>query len=432
VNWTDQGVSIPKYSNAYGDVWTGTTVVDTNNSAGYGAGAVIALMTMPCNNLGGQSTALWYSTNKGASFTFGQVVQTNPQIAQGVAAANMVFRDPSVFWYAPGNCWVMSLAEIGKISVYTSSNLINWTYQSAMIRSDLGTMECPHLIQLHLFNANGITTEDRWILLCGANGASSGFTTGTAYWVGSFDGTQFTPDLSSPSWLDLGPDFYAATLFSDPNAFDPLSSIYAIAWENNWNYATAIPTTRYSGQLSIVRQLKLQAVNGAVALSVSPVSGQNSVFKTTVTGTNQTISDSVAYTWPTGFSRSSSRIDFTMASVSGKWPTAINLAVRSGDGYATQIAFAPAQSKVTLVRNNSGPAPSSNAAWSNNYDAPCDFTANVQVSIFLDSNSIEVFLNQGQAAVSALITAPSDASGLSLVASGGSVAISTMTIQTMG
>src|ERR1039457_5353876 len=58
VNWTDQGVSISKYTTAYGDVWGGSSVVDTNNTAGYGAGAVIALMTMPCNSLGGQGSGL--------------------------------------------------------------------------------------------------------------------------------------------------------------------------------------------------------------------------------------------------------------------------------------------------------------------------------------------------------------------------------------
>ena len=78
VNWADQGVSIPKYTTTYGDVWTGSSVVDTNNSAGYGAGAVIAIMTMPCNSLGGQGSGLWYSTNAGQSFQFGSIVQTNP------------------------------------------------------------------------------------------------------------------------------------------------------------------------------------------------------------------------------------------------------------------------------------------------------------------------------------------------------------------
>ena len=53
------------------------------------------------------------------------------------------------------------------------------------------------------------------MLLCGANGTSQGFTTGTAYWVGTFDGNTFTPDSSTPQWLDAGPDFYAATVFAD-------------------------------------------------------------------------------------------------------------------------------------------------------------------------------------------------------------------------
>ena len=427
VSWTDQGVSIPKYSNSDGDVWTGSAVVDTNNTAGFGAGAVIALATMSCANLGGQSTSLWYSTNGGVSFQFGAIVQVNP-MAGNTTIPDLVFRDPSIFWHAPTNRWVMNLAEIGKLSIYTSSDLKNWTYRSAMIRSDLGTMECPHLVQLHLYQANGTTTADKWVLLCGANGTSQGFTTGTAYWVGSFDGTQFIPDSSTPSWLDFGPDFYATILFADPNASDPLSSIYAIAWENNWNYAAAIPTTGYWGQLSIVRQLTLQTLNSAATLLMSPISAQDGVFKTTVTGTNQTISDSVSYSWPSGAANVSSRIDFTLSPVGGRWPSAVNLTVRSGDGYLTQLGFAPGQSQATLARNNSGPVPLTGSAWSNNYTAPCNFSAAVTVSVFIDATSIEVFLNGGQSVMSALITAPSDAVGLNLTAVGGSAAISNMTI----
>jgi sucrose-6-phosphate hydrolase SacC (GH32 family) len=143
VNWADQGVSIPKYTTTYGDVWTGSSVVDTNNSAGYGAGAVIAIMTMPCNTLGGQGSGLWYSTNEGQSFQFGSIVQTNP-LAGNTTISDLVLRDPCIFWHTPTSRWVMSIAEVGKLSVYSSADLKNWVYESAMPRTDLGTLECPH------------------------------------------------------------------------------------------------------------------------------------------------------------------------------------------------------------------------------------------------------------------------------------------------
>ena len=114
VIWVDQGVAIRKYTTPHGDVWTGSSVVDSGNSAGYGQNAVIALMTMPNDGPDGQdqSTALWYSNDNGANFQFGSIVQANPH-ANGQVNSN--FRDPSIFWFAPGKCWVMSLPERNKI-----------------------------------------------------------------------------------------------------------------------------------------------------------------------------------------------------------------------------------------------------------------------------------------------------------------------------
>jgi levanase len=79
IMWADRGVSIPKYTTPQGDVWTGSTIIDTNNTAGYGTGAIIALMTQPCDNASGQnqSTCLWYSMDGGTTFIFGSVVMPN-------------------------------------------------------------------------------------------------------------------------------------------------------------------------------------------------------------------------------------------------------------------------------------------------------------------------------------------------------------------
>ena len=430
VNWTDQGISIPKYTTVYGDVWTGSSVIDTNNTAGYGAGAVIALMTMPCNTLGGQGTGLWYSTDGGVSFQFGAIVQTNPN-ANITQISDLVFRDPCVFWHAPSGRWVMSLAEIGKLSVYSSADLHTWTYQSGMLRSDLGTMECPHLFQLHLYNSDGsTTTQDKWVLLCGANGtASYNFTAGTAYWVGSFDGITFTPGSTTPQWLDGGPDFYATTVFADANASDSLDYAYAIAWENNWDYAASMPTSGYWGQLSIMRQLKLQTVNGSAILINTPIAAQKNVFTSSVQASDQTISDSVSYNWPTISNSASWLLSFTLSSNNGAWPTGITISVREGDSYLTQIAFSPNAGNASLNRRKSGPVVVVDGVWEGTYKVPCDFSAPVTVSVYVDMGSVEVFLNGGAAVMSGLITAPATATTLALTASGGSASISDMVIQ---
>ena len=428
VHWSDQGVSIPKYTTSFGDVWTGSTVIDNSNSAGHGYGAVIALMTMPCDNTNGtsgqnQSNAMWYSTDGGVSFNFDSIVLPN------YPGGNTAFRDPSVFWHAPSSQWILSLAEAGKLSIYASSDLRHWTYKSGMLRNDIGQMECPNLFQLHVYNADGSSSGDKWVLLCGGDGTPAGFTRGTHYWVGSFDGTTFAPDEWNGQWLDGGPDSYATTVFQDPNASDPLSFAYAIAWQDNWDYAQGLPSSGYPGQLSIVRRLRLQAASGTAILFNTPVSNQDGVFGSEVEGADQTISDSVPYSWPSWSNSAACYVDFTISPDGGSWPDAVYFSVRGGDGYFTQVGFEPGASNAFLKRDLCGPAPVDDSAWNANRNVPCDFSSPVAVSVFVDAGSVEVFLNGGRIAISAQITAPMDATGLNLTTTSGSARISNVSIR---
>lgn len=429
VNWADQGISIPKYTTSNGDVWTGSTVVDTNNTVGFGSGAVIALMTMPCRNASapGQSTALWYSTDHGTTFSFDSIVLSNP-------GNSPVFRDPNVFWHTPKRQWVMSLAEPNKISIYTSPDLKHWTPASGLVRTDLGTMECPNMFPLHLCDAKGRVVADKWVLLCGANGHPTGRTINTYYWVGSFDGTTFTPDTPDGKWLDFGSDFYACTVFAPKDSTDQLSTATAIAWMNNWGYANLSSKMNYFGQLSVTRTLRLQQlVNGSSILLNAPVADVNSVFTFRVSGSDQVINDRKAYTFPKWPNTAACRIDFTLVRKNGAWPGAISLSVRGDRAYFTQLTFEFAKNNIFLKRDTSGPQPTSDTNWTNSSNAAFEFTgAPLSVSVLIDVTSIEVFINEGQVSMSSLITAPPNATALTMSVAGGSAQVSDFTIRSVG
>lgn len=159
VTWQDQGISIPRRTTSFGDIWTGSAVVDVTNTAGFGPGALIALVTMPADNAAGQnqSCALWYSLDEGASFTFHDIVLPN-------FPGNRQFRDPTVFWHETSGNWIMTLSEEGKIGIYTSPDLKHWTYSSGFLSTVVGgVMECSHLFKLHLYNPDGTTSADKWV-----------------------------------------------------------------------------------------------------------------------------------------------------------------------------------------------------------------------------------------------------------------------------
>ena len=401
VTWEDRGIAIPRNTNRFGDVWSGSTVIDTANTAGFGEGALLTLVTMPVPGTG-QSCALWYSHDGGANFAFHDIVLANP-------GGRKDFRDPTVFWHAPTNRWVMTLSEEGKIGIYTSTNLKQWTYVSGFATTIVGrVMECSHLFKLHLYEANGETSADRWVLLVGGNGTKLGFTVGGYYWVGDFDGMTFTSDALEGQWIDGGADFYAAVVWTDLAAVDPLASAYSIAWMSNWDYVNKIPATRgYRGQLSLVRQLRLQRVANVPRLLSTPLAAQNKVFAPAIAGQDQTITGGSDYVWPAGAEAAVCRIDLTFSRIGAIWPDDIFLSVRKDDDFETRFLFEAHTNTVSLNREKSGPNVPDVDVWRQRRSVECDFTTgSVNMSLFIDAGSVELFLSGGRSTISELITAP--------------------------
>ncbi|WP_440589414.1 glycoside hydrolase family 32 protein [Paenarthrobacter nicotinovorans] len=264
VSFRDQGVAIPKFSNGNGDCWSGCLVVDEKNTAGYGAGAVIALVTQAPE--GRQAQYLWYSTDRGRSFTPGgqAPVLPNPGVHD--------FRDPKVIWDGDRGRWFMANAEGRKLGFYASKDLRSWTRVGEFLREDLGLLECPDIFRM--------TADDgtsHWVLGTSANGKGRGLPATYAYWTGAFDGSSFTPDRSEPEWLDYGFDFYGAVTYPhhDSSGAEDPTLRRAIGWANFWDYPHNTPTLAtdgYNGDDMIVRDIRLKRGGNAYYLASAPTS----------------------------------------------------------------------------------------------------------------------------------------------------------------
>ncbi len=94
-----------KYTNENGDIWSGSVVIDKHNTAGFGKNALVAVTTQPTAKTKAQEQYLWYSTDKGKTFTSysDQPVMKNPGTKD--------FRDPKVIWDEQDDKWVMAMAE---------------------------------------------------------------------------------------------------------------------------------------------------------------------------------------------------------------------------------------------------------------------------------------------------------------------------------
>lgn len=390
VHWKDEGVAIEKYKNGLGDIWTGSAVVDTENTAGFGKNAVISLVTQQVDGV--QRQSLFYSTDGGYSFTSyeGNPVMDNP----GVDA----WRDPKIVWDKERNQWLMLLAEGSKVGFYTSKDLKSWNYQSGFEAPDLGTVECPDFFQM---SVDGDPERTTWVLGISANGESFGRTTGYTYWSGDFDGKTFTPAEQEPQWLDAGSDFYAAVSWEDPQAEGPLAHRYALGWMNNWAYASDLPLGDWSGgSMSTVRQLSLREVSGKPTLFSEPIAAVDKLTGDPAQTTAQDV--------PTGHSASvgkaetdSYRLHVDLAQDETSPSDEAQVEIKDANGATVTVGYNFKDQTLFLNRDKDKVASTMPEAYREirSEHLPSDNGA-VSLDVLVDTTSVEVFAQDGQASLS--------------------------------
>ena len=252
-------------------VWSGSVVVDTANTAGFGAGAVVALATQPTGGIRKyQEQYLYWSTDGGFTFTAlpdPVIVNTDGRTATTPAELENAewFRDPKIHWDAARSEWVCVIGRARYAAFYTSHNLIDWQLKRNFDYPNhaLGGIECPDLFEM----TAGDGTR-HWVLGASMDAYDVGLPMTYAYWMGTWNGEEFIADDLTPQWLDWGWDWYGGVTW--PSIEAPATRRLAIAWMNNWKYAVRdVPTDAsdgYNGQNSIVRELRLEHQSGPLEL----------------------------------------------------------------------------------------------------------------------------------------------------------------------
>ena len=239
-----------------GMIFSGSAVIDHANTAGFGAGAMIALYTNAAEGAAPrQSQFLAYSTDRGRTW---EKYAGNPVLDIGAPD----FRDPNVFWHAPSERWIMVvvLADANRAMVYASHDLKHWDEYSVIHGNEAPgqVWECPLLIELPVEGEDA----SRWLfkvdVLRGAPGS------GALYQTGSFDGIRFLPDPGGWQLADHGCDFYAAVAWHAPR--DELGRPLWIGWIGNHAYQGQLPRQGWRGAMSVPRRLSLRRTPAGLRL----------------------------------------------------------------------------------------------------------------------------------------------------------------------
>ena len=256
MHWTERPTVLSP--DDMGAIFSGCSVLDTANVAGFGSDAILAFYTAAGT---AQQICLAVSTDHGMSFT---KYADNPVVSSSLPE----FRDPKVVYDDRSHQYIMGIARGYQhgIEIWTSANLLAWTFRGIFTTDQAacnqGQWECCDFIP---FDVDG---ERKWVLLLSTNPGSQYNYSGMMYFVGSFDAnSMFVPDARNyPLWFDGGMDCYAGVTFDHaPNGRHVL-----MAWMNNWDYATLVPPTTWRSAYTLPRDLSLVQRNGEYYLAQTP------------------------------------------------------------------------------------------------------------------------------------------------------------------
>lgn len=255
IHWQDLPIAL--YPDSLGYIFSGSAVVDENNTAGFQTGTektIVAIFTYHNMEFEKQGRGdreyqgIAYSNDKGRTWT---KYSGNPVIKN---KGDVDFRDPKVFWHVPSKRWCMTLAVGDHVEIFNSPDLKNWTYQSSFGQhegSHGGVWECPDL-----FTIKANDGKQKWVLVQNIGRGALNGGSGVQYFVGDFDGKKFTNDNKPETilWFDHGTDNYAGVTWSGL----PNGRIVNIGWMSNWDdYAQSVPTSAWRSSNTIPREIKL-------------------------------------------------------------------------------------------------------------------------------------------------------------------------------
>ncbi|MGB3142843.1 MAG: glycoside hydrolase family 32 protein [Maribacter sp.] len=387
VKWEHKPIAL--YPDENGLIFSGSAVVDKNNTSGFGTAEdppLVAIFTyhlMEGEKAGKtdfQTQGIAYSLDNGDSWT---KYTENPVVKNdGVKD----FRDPKVFWNEKAKIWTMLLVAGDHLQIWNSPNLKKWEKVSEFGKdkgAHGGVWECPDMFPLKIEG----TDEVKWVLLISINPGAPNGGSGTQYFVGDFDGTTFTTEQTEEKWVDLGRDDYAGVTYNNT----PDNERIFIGWMSNWDYARDTPTEKWRSAMTVPRTLSLHENNGNLQLYNYPIPQFDEIINEAYPESEFTIQEGRKNMIPLKYGNQS-QIEFSL-----KNPN-VELIFTNQEGDSLAIGIDAMNKTVNFNRSKSGLTDFSEKFA--NVIQQMSIThlpsETVEIKMLLDHSSLELFINKGQ------------------------------------
>jgi fructan beta-fructosidase len=432
VQW--EHLPIALYPDSLGYIFSGSAVVDWNNTSGFGKNGNPPLVAIYTQHLiegerAGRSDfqyqSIAYSNDKGRTWTkyTGNPVIPNTQKIKD-------FRDPKVIWDEDSKQWVMVFAAQDHVMFWGSPNLIKWTHLSNFGKeygAHGGVWECPDLFPMKVEG----TDETKWVLLQSLNPGSPNGGSGTQYFVGNFDGQYFTLDPSfAPAvtggkavWLDWGRDNYAGVTWSDVPKEDGRRLM--LGWMSNWDYAQVVPTTTWRSAMTIPRSLLLKKTDFGYRILSKPVKEIEALMHTHYNIKDEIINKEIDLTEKLGFSPSKMEVLLEIELPENQ-DAEFGIVLSNTRGEEYIIGFDSKKNEYFSNRTKAGNNNFSNKFAVKRHTAPRESTDKiVQLHLIFDVASCELFADNGMVAMTEIFFPSENFSRLNLYENCGGIIVKT-------
>ncbi|HET9502496.1 MAG TPA: glycoside hydrolase family 32 protein [Hymenobacter sp.] len=380
LTWKEQPIAL--YPDSLGYIFSGSAVIDKNNTAGFGKDAMVAMFTYhePKGEKAGrdnyQTQGLAYSLDAGKTW---QKYAQNPVLKNpGIKD----FRDPKVSWNDATQKWVLTLATLDRITFFSSPNLKDWTKESEFgqkLGAHGGVWECPDLFPLTLKG------KQYWVLIVNLNPGGPNGGSATQYFVGQFDGKTFTPFNDKTKWADYGPDEYAGVTFANTG-----SRRIFLGWMSNWEYANQVPTSPWRSAMTIPRELGLRQEGAEIYLTSQPAAELTSIAKAPTTLQNVAVKNTVDLTTRLKSTSAKHKLTLKTAQLGS-----FELLLGNAAGEELVVGYDQAKKQYFIDRSKAGQKDFS-PKFTGRATAPrLSAAAGTELTLFFDAASVELFADQG-------------------------------------